>query len=248
MPTLGLAYVAFNLKDPALADLRVRRALALVYDREAVTQKILKLGEAPAYAYVPPGIANYAGPAFDFKTMPYPARLALARKLMQDAGYGPFNRLRLNYAVSGNPDSKRLAAVFQAMARQVYVDVQIQVSDYQLTLRAMRHGQYQLGYSTWLADFNDAGNFLELLRSDSGNNYAGYHNRRFDAAMDAAQRQPDAMRRGAALAAAERIALADMPWLAVRFLSQTQAVGPRVGGYAPNPRNLNPSRWLWIRK
>jgi oligopeptide transport system substrate-binding protein len=248
MPTLGLAYIAFNLKDPALADLRVRRALALVYDREAVTQKILKLGEAPAYAYVPPGIANYAGPAFDFKTMPYPARLALARKLMQDAGYGPFNRLRLNYAVSGNPDSKRLAAVFQAMARQVYVDVQIQVSDYQLTLRAMRQGQYQLGYSTWLADFNDAGNFLELLRSDSGNNYAGYHNRRFDAAMDAAQRQPDAMRRGAGLAAAERIALADMPWLAVRFLSQTQAVGPRVGGYAPNARNLNPSRWLWIRK
>ena len=249
MPTLGLAYIAFNLKDPALADIRVRRALALVYDREAVTQKVLKLGETPAYGYVPPNIANYpGGPAFDFKPMPYPARLALAQKLMQDAGYGPFNRLRLRYAVSGNPDSKRLAAVFQAMARQVYVDIQIQVSDYQVTLRAMRQGQYQLGYSTWLADFDDAGNFLEPLRSDSENNYAGYHNRRFDAAMDAAQRQPDAARRGAGLAAAERTALADIPWLAVRFLSQTQAVGPRVGGYAPNARNLNPSRWLWIRK
>jgi oligopeptide transport system substrate-binding protein len=40
-----------------LADARVRRALNLVYDREAVANKVLKRGETPAYAYVPPGIA-----------------------------------------------------------------------------------------------------------------------------------------------------------------------------------------------
>ena len=106
--------------------------------------------------------------------MPYPARLALARRLMQDAGYGPFNKLTLNYATTGYPDSKRLAAVFQAMARQVHVDVRITVSDYALLLRAMRQGQFQLGYASWLADFNDASNFLDLLRSGNAGNYAGF--------------------------------------------------------------------------
>jgi len=248
MPSLALAYLAINLRDPALADLRVRRALNLVYDREAVAGKVMKLGEIPAYAYVPPGMENYrSGPQLDFKPMPYPARLALARRLMQDAGFGPFNKLTLTYATSGNPDSKRLAAVFQAMARQIYVDVRITVSDYALVLRSLRLGQYQLGYATWLADFSDASNFLDLLRSGSAGNYAGYKNSKFDAAMAAAEREADAGKRAALLQGAERIALADMPWLPIRFLSQSEAVGPRVGGYVPNARDFNRSRWLWIK-
>jgi len=249
MPSLALAYVAINLRDPALADVRVRRALNLVYDREAVAGKVMKLGERPAYAFVPPNVANYAGgPQLDFKAMPYPARLALAKQLMQEAGFGPFNRLTLTYATTGNPDSKRLAAVFQAMARQIYVDVRINVSDYALELRALRLGQYQLGYATWLADFDDASNFLDLLKSGNPGNYAGTKNPKFDAALDAAEREPDAGKRAALLKAAERVALADLPWLPIRFLSQSEAVGLRVGGYIPNARDYNRSRWLWIKQ
>ncbi len=56
------------------------------------------------------------------------------------------------------------------------------------------------------------------------------------------------LRRGRALQAAERIALADLPCnLPIRFLSQTEAVSPRVGGYIPNPYDFNRSRWLWIK-
>ncbi len=249
MPSLALAYVAINMRDPALADLRVRRALNLVYDREAVAGKVMKLGERPAYAFVPPNVANYAGgPQLDFKAMPYPARLALAKQLMQDAGFGPFNRLTLSYATTGNPDSKRLAAVFQAMARQIYVDVRINVSDYALVLRALRLGQYQLGYATWFADFDDASNFLDLLKSDNPGNYAGYRNPKFDAALEAGEREPDAGKRATLLKAAERIAQADLPWLPIRFQSQSEAVGPRVGGYIPNARDYNRSRWLWIKQ
>ncbi len=248
LPSLALAYVVINLRDPALADIRVRRALNLVYDREAVAQKVMKLGERPAYAFVPPKVANYAGgPRLDFRPMPYPARLAQARKLMQEAGYGPFNKLTLAYATTGNPDSKRLAAVFQAMARQIYVDLRINVTDYALELRALRSGQYQLGYATWLADFDDASNFLDLLRSGNPGNYAGYRNSRFDAALEAAEREPDIAKRAGLMKAAETIAQKDLPWLPIRFLSQSEAVGPRVGGYVPNARDYNRSRWLWVK-
>jgi len=248
MPSLALAYLPMNLRDPALRDIRVRRALSLVYDREAVADKVMKRGETPAYAYVPPGIGNYRdGPQLDFRSMPYPARLALAKRLMQDAGYGPFNKLTLNYLTPGNPDNKRLAAVFQAMARQIHVDIRITTADYALVLRAMRQGQYQLGYTNWLADFSDASNFLDLLRSGIPGNYAGYRNPKFDAAMAAAEAEPDTARRIKLLQAAERIALADLPWLPIRFLSQTEAVAPKVGGYVPNARDFNASRWLWIK-
>jgi len=213
----------------------------------------------PAYSYVPPGIGKYrsvrasgsdqekAGPQLDFRPMPFPVRLGLAKRLMQEAGYGPFNKLTLTYLTPGNPDGKRLAAVFQAMARQAYVDLRITAMDYGLVLRAMRQGQYQLGYTSWLADFGDASNFLDLLRSGSPRNYAGYRNPKFDAAMEAAEREPDSSRRIQRLQAAETVALADLPWLPIRFLSQTEAVGPRVGGYIANSYDFNRSRWLWIK-
>ncbi len=248
VPSLAIAYMPMNLRDPALKDIRVRRALNLVYDREAVAQKVMKLGETPAYAFVPPGIANYAGgPRLPFQSTPMPARVAEARKLMQEAGYGPFNKLRLTLDTTGNPDNRRIAAVFQAMARQIYVDVQIRVSDYQVMLKAMRQGQFQLGLNSWLADFDDASNFLDLLRTGSPTNYAGYSNPKFDAAMERAAAQPDTNKRRLLLQAAERIAQADLPWVVIRNYSQSEAVAPRVGGYVPNPRMVNRSRWLWLK-
>lgn len=249
MPSLAVTYIAFNLDSAPLQDVRVRRALNLAYNREAVVRQVLKLGEAPAYSYVPPGVANYpGGAAMDFQKLPYPARIAQAQSLMRAAGYGPSNRLRLSYMTTTNPDSKRLAVVFQAMARTIYIDLDIQSVEIQVEMRNMRQRQFQLGAASWLADFNDASNFLDLLRSNSGNNYAGYRNPRFDAAMDAAQAQADPAKRGAALQAAEKLALADYPWLVTRFAAQSEMVQPYVKGYVQNVRDFNRTRWLWIAK
>src|SRR6218665_2225047 len=156
----------------------------------------MKLGEVPAYAYVPPGAAHYAGgPQLDFKAMPMAARIAEARRLMIEAGYGPFNKLRLTLDTSVNPDSKRVAAVFQAMARQVYVDVKIRNSEFQTLLKTLRQGQFQLGMANWVADFDDASNFLDLLQTGAPTNYAGYSNPKFDAGMARAAAEPDVNRR-----------------------------------------------------
>ena len=107
-PSLALYYLAFNLSDPALKDAGVRRAVNLAIDRDVITEKILKLGEPPAYGLVPPGTANYPGGVeMDFRKMPLPARLAEAQKLMQGAGYGPFQRLRLDFETTINSDNRR---------------------------------------------------------------------------------------------------------------------------------------------
>jgi oligopeptide transport system substrate-binding protein len=247
-PSLALSYIAINLDDPALKDVRVRRALNLAYNREAVTQKVVKLGEPPAYGIVPPGIANYHGAEMDFRALPYPARVAQAQSLMQAAGYGPGHPLRLTYSAFSNPDSRRLAALFQALCRPLYVDIDIQITDLPVLMRNLRQHQFQLSSASWFADYNDASNFLDLLRGGAAGNYADYRNARFDATMDQAQNEPDADKRGALLAAAEKIALADYPWIPVRFAVQTDLVKPSVKGWVANVRDYQRSRWLWLQK
>ena len=194
-PSLAVTYVAINLER--LKDARIRRALNLAIDREAITQKILKLGEPTAYSIVPPGTANYpSGVSFDFRSQPFAARLAEAQGLMRQAGYGPANRFTLSYATTTSPDNRRLAAVLQAMLSQIYVTLTIRATDVPNHFRSLRAHDYDLGIANWYADFNDASNFLDLLRSGSGNNYAGYRNPAFDRLMDQANAEPDAARRG----------------------------------------------------
>ena len=248
-PSLALYYIAINMGDPALKDAGVRRAINLAYDREPVVEKVLKSGEPVAYSIVPPRTANYPGGVeMDFRKATLPARLAEAQKLMQGAGYGPFQRLRLNFATTVNGDNRRLAAIFQAMLKPIYIDLDIHTTDLAIHLRNLRLHQYQLASANWYADFDDASNFLDLLRSDSGNNYAGYRNVKFDAALDAAQNETDVGKRRRMLAAAEAIALKDYPWAPLRFAAQSDLVSPRVQGWQANARDFQPSRWLSLAK
>ena len=175
-----------------------------------MTQKVLKLGDPPAYGIVPPGIANYpGGAAMDFAHMPQPARIALAQQLMHEAGYGPDHPLHLTLETTHDPDNRRVAAVMQAMLRTVFIDLEIQQVDLQIHYRNMQIGNYEIASAVWIADFNDASNILDLLRSNSGNNYGLYNNPAYDALLVAADNEPDGGKRAAILAKAEQMIIDD---------------------------------------
>ena len=248
-PFLGLSYVDINLRRAPFSDVRIREALNLAYDRETMAAKVLRFGDKPAYSVVPPNVAGFAsGPAMDFLRLPYPARVTKARALMAQLGFGPDKHLRATYAATGDPDSRRIAAVLQAMLKPIYVDLDIAISDEAVHYRMMQQGQFDLASASWFADFNDGSNFLDLLRHDSGNNNGGYDNPKFEATLDAAQAEPDSLKRASLLVRAEEIALKDYPWIPVRFRMTQDLVKPYVKGWIENSRQVNRTRWLWIDK
>jgi oligopeptide transport system substrate-binding protein len=244
-PYLGIAYFAPNFTRKPFADARLREAINLAYDREAVTERIHRIGETPAYRIVPPGIANYPGAAaLDFKDTPQGERLKRARGLMAAMGYGTRHRLHLCLLTSVNPDNKRNAAAFQAMMAAIAIDIEIVAVEGQIFQQMVQRRDFDLATPSWIADYNDAGNFLELLRSDSGENYSGYANPRYDALLDEAERTPDPAARAAKLLQAEKLALADYAWVPAWFMVTRDLVSPRVKGWIANPRNINRTRWL----
>ena len=247
VPYLGVAYVSINLERPPLSDLRVREALNLAFDRKAIVAKVLRLGEAPAYGMVPPGVANYpGGAALAFVSQPYAARLSQARALMAAAGYGPDRPLRLDYLTTTDPDNLRVAAAVQAMMRAIGVDLTISQADVQTVIQRMNAHEFDLAANSWIADFDDAANFLDLLRCHGGKNYGNYCDPAYDALLDRAQHTADAAARGALLAQAEQTALAAYPWIPMRFMVTRDLVAPYVKGWIANRRDVNRTRWLWI--
>ena len=116
-----------------------------------------------------------------------------------------------------------------------------------MLFRSKSTGDFDLAYSTWIADYNDAYNFLGLrLQSKSGMNDSGYASPAFDALIAEAVAERDMAKRAAALREAEEIALNDFPWIPYRFGVTPDLVQPYVKGWIANPKNVNLTRWLTI--
>ncbi|HEY0106092.1 MAG TPA: peptide ABC transporter substrate-binding protein [Rhizomicrobium sp.] len=244
---LAVNYLTPNFKRKPFQDKRMREVVNLVYDRETMTYRILRLGDLPAYGFVPPHVANYPGGAHIwFDKMPYSRRLARARALMVEMGYGPGNRFHTTFDTGNSPDTKRVAAVLQAMLKQVYFDIDIVNTDTQIFYRKLQQGDFDLATGAWIGDFNDASTFLDLLQSQGGNNYGKYDSPRYDALLAKAQQTADARVRGELLRQAEQTALDDDAVIPTRFLVTQDIVEPYVKGWVPNVRDFNRSRWLSI--
>ena len=78
---LGTEFYRINVNRPFLNDRRVRRALALAVDRDAIVSKILRGGQSPAHTFTPPATAGYTPSA------QIPTDFAAARALLVEAGY-----------------------------------------------------------------------------------------------------------------------------------------------------------------
>ena len=88
-PALRALYVAVNTRRGPLADPRVRRALNLAVDREAILQNVAGGRGVLAAGTIPPGLAGH-----DSTRRPFPFDPEAARRLLAEAGQ-PALRVRL---------------------------------------------------------------------------------------------------------------------------------------------------------
>lgn len=143
-PALITYYLAFNTSRQKFTDRNVRRALSLGLDRDALTDKVLRRGEVPAFSLVPPPTANYRPATVDFARWPLEQRLAEARRLLTEAGYGPDKPLRFVLNHTTNQDLRRLAVVMAGMWKRIGVEVQVQNVEGKVHFANLRQGDYTL--------------------------------------------------------------------------------------------------------
>jgi oligopeptide transport system substrate-binding protein len=249
MPQFILDFVSLNVTRKPWDDVRVRNALNLAINRDVIAGRIWRSGEVPAYSLVPPGMPNYPGDnALAFKTLPYAKRIEQARALMHSAGFGPDRRVRTTYTIRATaPGTYRAgAAAIQQMLAQIYIDASILPSDFPIFITQTQAHDFDLAQCGWVADFSDASTFLDLLQTGGGNNWGNYSNPAFDAMLKNAQNDLDLASRGRKLRAAETIALNDHALAPLFFWADPNLCWPYVKGYAANPLDLHPSRWVTI--
>lgn len=243
-PQFGVTYLSFNTRDPSLKDVRVRQALSMAIDRDFITRKLLRAGQAPAYGLVPPGIPDYpVGARAYWADWPLARRQAEARRLLAAAGYGPGRPLKLLIKHRNSADPTLFLPSIQSDWKQIGVEAQLQENDVQVAYMEYELHDYQVGDAGWLAA--DGIGYLDIFRSDTGgNNFGQYANPAYDAELDAALDSVDPAARQGHMRKAEQILLADMPFAPIYFISSRNLVTPRLTGWMNNPTDTHPSQWL----
>jgi oligopeptide transport system substrate-binding protein len=246
-PQLSVYYYGFNLNRPPFKDNPdLRRALSLAIDRERLTTAVTGVGEAPAYGWVPRGVADYTPQQFDYAAKPYAERVAEARELYRKAGYSAERPLRTEIRYNSGEVHNRLAVAIAAMWKEALgVETTLYAEEFRALLQSIQSGaETEVFRSSWVGDYNDAYSFAQLLQSGFGINLTGYSNPQYDALLAAATREPDPARRRGLLEEAERLMLADHPVLPLYFYVNKHLVKPYVQGWTDNVMNVQYSKDL----
>ncbi|HRJ01537.1 MAG TPA: peptide ABC transporter substrate-binding protein [Hyphomonas sp.] len=248
-PGLLTTYWSFNQTRAPFNDVRVRKALSLALDREFMVRNVLTPGFEPAYAFVPPGIANYEveRPQVSFKDMPRAERLAEAKRLLEEAGFGPSKPMKFQFIHRSTGDNPKVAPVAQQNWAEIapWVQPEIVRQETSSLYARLRQTDFEVGDGAWLADYNDPNNYLFLLDSNTGQqNYGKYSNPEYDALLAQSNFELDLDKRAALMAQAEKMMLEDFPITPMWVQVTQNLVDPTLTGWVDNAKDNHRSRFL----
>jgi len=231
-PLFETRYFVLNTTRHPLDDPRVRRALALAIDRQALVERVTRGGQRPALSLVPQGLGGYEPSAI------IDGDQEEARTLLAAAGFAGgagFPRLTIATWVN-NPV---LEAIQQMWKRELGIDVALIQSEGKIHLAALGTGDFDIAFLPAIPDYASPAALLQEWHSAASTNYARWHDARYDQLVNEAGRTGNAARRLDLFQQAEARILTQMPVIPLYFNTQNFLVAPRV-------KNWRADR-LWTR-
>jgi len=234
---LNIAFVSLNNERPALADRRVRRALAHAIDRSALVAEALGGQGEPARNPLPPSLWGY-----ETRTRELTLDRALARRLLREAGRPQgfdTTLLVVDAPRPYNPAPARVAARVVADLAEVGIRARVRAAPTwaEFLDRATR-GDYDLAIMGWQADTTDPNDFLSALLARDAigkTNRSRYDSPAMDGLLQSGRRTADLRERTSIYAAAQALFQRDMPWVPLYHVSVPLAYRRPLRGLAVGP-------------
>lgn len=243
-PIQATYILAFNVNRPPFDDARVRRALAIAIDRDALANQVLRGNVLAARSLVTPGTGGYPGldtPGFDRSLA---ERQAEARELLAAAGFGDDQPLTVTVVYDTQEENRKIMVAIATMWRSIGVRTELDSVEGRALFGRLRGRDFGIARSSVFAVFDDPYAFLQKFRSDSTDNRPGYGNADYDALLNRANSERDPQARQQLLMEAESVLMADQPLVPIYWYIGKVLVAERVKGWIDAPLGTPMTRWL----
>ena len=219
--------------DKALADPRVRQAMAMALDKDNLLRVNNGRGTKAGCIY-PPQMTSY-----DAACDPYPHDLTKAKALMADAGFA--SGFETSLYTDSQDISKAIAESLAQDLSEIGIKVEIIQQDFDVLIGTITTPHAApLVYIGWFQDFPDPSDFYDPIFSCAANvpggaSYGWYCNKDADALAATARANQDATARDGQYKDLQDMVMADVPSVPLFFPDTVVLVSPRVVGNPFHP-------------
>jgi peptide/nickel transport system substrate-binding protein len=220
-PGVDFSYLGVNLRDPVLADVRVRHAIGYATNRDAIITHLRRgLGRA-AVGLIPDLAWAFEPDVFRFTYDPGRARRLLDDAGLQDPdGKGPLPRLRLSLKISTNEETRLQATAIQHDLSAVGIELDVRSYEFATFYADVVKGNFQLFALQWVGGaMIDPDMLRRVFHSrevpPGGFNRGYYRNEQVDQMLDLATTALDEATRRRYYSAAQKIIAADAPYIPI---------------------------------
>ena len=270
-PEVAIEYYTFSVKKGPIKNLKIREALALAVDREALAN--YRKTTKPLVDFTPEGIfPNYEIARKKVYTEKLKAQGSSleewkarvfnpekARKLLAEAGYPvqkngdrftaptfPAEEISLTYNTAES--NKNVAEFIQAQWKQnLGIDVPLKNMEWKTFLQVRKKVDYTgMARAGWVGDYMDPYSFLNLFYGENNDSSTGWYNPKYDKMLDEANQQTDPMKRFEILAEAEFMLMQEQPVIPLQTQATNWIKKPYVKGIYPNPGTLHAWKFVYI--
>jgi peptide/nickel transport system substrate-binding protein len=218
-------------KGPLSQSEKVRQALDLSIDREAVNQVVFNGEFTPGNQWVSPAHPYYQ------KAFPVRGRdIAKAKALMKEAG-APVP-VSIDYMVPKGAENEAVAQVIQSMAAEAGFDLKIRVIEFATSFKQAQAGEFQVFQINWSGRIDPDGNAYIFLHSNAPSNDGHYSSPEADKALEDARLITDATQRKAIYEKLTKTVLNDEPIIYIYHRKLLIAHTTKLEGYKQMPDGL----------
>jgi len=236
-PAGNMVFINVNMRDPVLGKNKLlRQAIAAAIDANAIVN-VMWNGRGIALNSVVP--VDLAGNEHDTAAVPRKRDLALAKRLLAEAGY-PDGKglppLTVRHAAI-DTDTRNEFDMIKAQAAAIGVQLVGDFNDTPTFTKAMDAGNFQLAYYAWYADYPDAENFYQLVYSKNvapGPNSGAFANAAYDKGYEAARTMANGPQRYEIFKQLNAILRDEVPLIPVYESMRSDSVQKWVGNYRRN--------------
>ena len=218
-------------KGPLSQSEKVRQALDLSIDREAITQVVFNGEFTPGNQWVSPEHPYYQ------TSFPVPKRdIAKAKALLKESGAAL--PVAVDMMVPKGAESEAVAQVIQSIAAEAGFDLKIRVVEFATTFKQAQAGEFQAFLIGWSGRIDPDGNSYVFMHTKAPQNDGGYSNPEADKALDDARLVTDPAQRKAIYEKLTKIVLNDEPLIYLYHRKLLIAHTTKLEGYKQMPDGL----------
>lgn len=243
---IGTYYLSFNVKKAPFDNVKVRKALSLVIDRNYIAEQIGKSGQIPSSAFVPVGLSGKdpakefraeGGDYYSVKAKDYEKNVAEAKKLLAEAGYPDGKDFpKFEYLHNAGTGHQAIGEALQDMWKtKLGITCTLSSQEWGVFTDTRRKGNYDVARNGWLADYNDPISFIDMWETKSGNNDSKWSNAEFDSLVKTIKSTDDRAVRYDAMHKAEDILMAEMPQAPIYYYVDVFLKSTKLEGFYSSP-------------